>query len=822
MVANKFNGFETEKETNTFMLLTVFDFSRFLQNFRTKIILGFFFSFWFPTMVLAQNTGAINLNVLPEITDSGQLLTTSADAIFGNGTTTTSISHFSGEFIEKQHQWSLHANSDNTPVLNIGNGSFPTYIIDSYTNANWATGGKFHAASGEPILRFTNTNFRQSDNSWPSTFGGNKMDIIVEAYRSNFAFHSTAASVPFFGILGVFENSSIIGNNTTNSALFIGMPRSIKNTLIENWDLFKIEQGMGGMYANLKFENVTSIYNEGTAVAISLQYNAGRTDRIFHFLNCVIDRTTMRLSRGGGIQIWRSISAKILKSDATGLQNANLHMLYRSGTGTGSYTLWTEKYTRNANVELHEGALRIVPENTTGELPNNTGIRDWAYVAMIGEKWKISGFTNATNNGEFTVEGRDWGGEKYSDPYAFYFDGFTGATETVTSIDFEVLPPVSDTNGNFTDYKIPISYGRVDAFGSNGVTNAASRLFTEVLTGMNSFNNTDFIRNDWKAVIIPPYPYLIRSNNFTISGSADDPGDKVIWVTDGAVDANISETNSSTVENYTGIDTLDKFYDRAIWWKRQKANQLYPTPYEEVLSIDGNTIDLGNMDLIVDPNATNAFEVNTSSHTITTKTTTTTTIGVGNKFTSITTSGTISFVGSSTANFGYQDKNGKRKYLEVKGLTGSTVEVRDYSTSVTTPTIIARSTGVVSGTYRVSFDEPADPSNLVVAINRVGYTPAYQKFPETSLAYVTEPVLVPIVGLKENQELIIKYILKLLQKAEGLRNRYRDPIVTNPTMTVTTTANTATTNATIGNQEKVISLLYQILLRLAAIRQEVK
>ena len=61
---------------------------------------------------------------------------------------------------------------------------------------------------------------------------------------------------------------------------------------------------------------------------------------------------------------------------------------------------------------------------------------------------------------------------------------------------------------------------------------------------------------------------------------------------------------------------------------------------------------------------------------------------------------------------------------------------------------------------------------------------------------------------------------QLLQKTEALRNHYR--IAPNPSMTVTTTANTETGEATIGNQEKALYLLQQILLRLVAVKEATK
>ena len=792
-----------------------------LKKWRLHFVL-----FLFPVCIYSQQTGIQNLNNLNTgITDSGERLSTTAQTTFGSATVNlTTISHKTGEFIEKSHQWILHPNNDRSPVLDIGSESFPTYIVDSYDSGNnWTTGGKFQSATagGLPVIRFTDTNFRQSDTRQASAFGSNRMDIIVEAYRSNFAFHTTATTAPFFGILGIFEDSSIIGNNLhpnnnwTDTALFIGLPRKIKNLLIKNWYQFKIEQGMGGFFENLKFENVNWIFN----AAHGGNTNAGRTDKLFHFLDSVIDKSKIRLSQGGGVALWRTFSAQIFKPDGTGLAHSDLHLLYQNGQ---TYTKWTEQYTRNAAVETHQGALRIVPKDFTVALPGSGGtagyniiIRDWSYLARLGEKWKISGFTQTANNGTFTVAGRDWNGTRFADPYAFYFSGITPVAETTRSITFEVMPPQSGSDGKFNDYKLEILYGRVNVYGGNAVTNANSRIVTTVLGGTDSAGG-HFTRNNWKAVVIPPYPYQIQNNDFTIAESASEAGEKINWLVQASVDTNVSQTNSNTVANYAEINTLDQLYDRTLWWKRQKANQFYPTYPEELITANGNTLNLGTMNLIVDPNATTAYAVNTASHTITIKTGV---LGVGTKFSSITTSGTITFQAGSTSRFGYKHQGGTKKYVEVRGLSASSVRVQDFSSGLTSPTILAQSSGTVSGTFRGLYDEPANPSNTIISINRLGFTSAHQKFPETALAYVVEPFLVQITGLKENQELIINYILKLLQKTEALRNRYRIPPAPTPTLTVTTTANTTTANATTGNQEKAIQLLLQIFRKLVSVEQ---
>jgi hypothetical protein len=94
------------------------------------------------------------------------------------------------------------------------------------------------------------------------------------------------------------------------------------------------------------------------------------------------------------------------------------------------------------------------------------------------------------------------------------------------------------------------------------------------------------------------------------------------------------------------IATLDNFYDAAKFWNVQSANVNYPTATDQVATGAGTTIDLGALNVVVDATAASAFAVNTSTNTVTIKSAA---LAAGSKFSTLKTTGTISFANGAAA-----------------------------------------------------------------------------------------------------------------------------------------------------------------------------
>jgi hypothetical protein len=108
------------------------------------------------------------------------------------------------------------------------------------------------------------------------------------------------------------------------------------------------------------------------------------------------------------------------------------------------------------------------------------------------------------------------------------------------------------------------------------------------------------------------------------------------------------------------VATLDNFYDAAKFWNVQSANVNFPAVSTQVATAAGTTLDLGALNVVVDATAASAFSVNTGTNTVTIKSAT---LAVGSKFSTLKTTGTISFANGADATCTLQG-------IVVRGTTG--------------------------------------------------------------------------------------------------------------------------------------------------------
>jgi hypothetical protein len=108
------------------------------------------------------------------------------------------------------------------------------------------------------------------------------------------------------------------------------------------------------------------------------------------------------------------------------------------------------------------------------------------------------------------------------------------------------------------------------------------------------------------------YGFILKSDTLNIN---QDTKDFVALI----ADANITEQNKSVVDAYTEITSPAEFYDRASAFLQDNLG----TYSANVVSRDGNTIDAGSYDVVVDGNVTNSASAFTiSGNTLTIKATT--------------------------------------------------------------------------------------------------------------------------------------------------------------------------------------------------------
>ena len=153
------------------------------------------------------------------------------------------------------------------------------------------------------------------------------------------------------------------------------------------------------------------------------------------------------------------------------------------------------------------------------------------------------------------------------------------------------------------------------------------------------------------------YTHLLSDLSIPMRGT----GDLTQGVTMFA-DAAVTLSQASAAALAT-VATLDNFYDAAKDWKCQanSARLEYPTLFTQPVNAAGTTIDCGALNIVVDATAAAAFAINTGTNTITVKSTT---LAAGTKFSTLKTTGTISFANGAAATCFLQG-------IVVRGTTGA-------------------------------------------------------------------------------------------------------------------------------------------------------
>lgn len=281
-------------------------------------------------------------------------------------------------------------------------------------------------------------------------------------------------------------------------------------------------------------------------------------------------------------------------------------------------------------------------------------------------------------------------------------------------------------------------------------------------------------------------------------------------------DSNISQTDKSIVDAYTEIGSLDMLYDRASSWKVDNITDEYPAIDSQLITATGVTLDLGSQNLIVDPNASQAFGVNTSTNTISIKTSD---LIASNKFSSVTTTGNISVQNGGEILFGFEDNSGKNIFVDFDWGTPDTyhvkiIDLNDNSEIATynsqssrfTTTFVAPSP--LGSGAKVQLLSPSD-SSVFYEANFVD---------ENALRFVRQASSVDDISTEAtaaNQYETIFLARKILQKTEGMASVLdgTSPSLADDTTTVT---EENSTTATLENQHAIRELLLRILTKTSA------
>ena len=477
----------------------------------------------------------------------------------------------------------------------------------------------------------------------------------------------------------------------------------------------------------------------------------------------------------------------------------------------------------------------------TGNDVNNT------YYTIAGEasiKWQLKNKVSGTE-GFVTLLRANNANSKY-------------AVEILQDIDFTIV----DANGNAVEaivYATDIDHSqRRDYTAGNETTNtnytntrtylqattAGKAAFRDILTAAVAVNNSNQAGYYYEADPTPaPIDYRTKTTDGTdvldfyiysygyqpataspeLRGAGVKESNQVL-----VVDNNISQSDKSTVDAYTEIETLDKLYDRAISWKIDNVGEEYPTIGTQLVSSSGDSmLDLGEHNLVVDATATAAFAVDTASKTITIKANSLT---AGSKFTSITTTGTVTTQNSALINHGYiEDDNGSEErniYINFNWLTGQNYDID--ITDLDAGSAIGTTYTDQSSPFRQTFISPT-PQNGAINVEikltdtSDGTTYTYNLVDANELAFnlTTQNFAISLAPTIEAQHETLFMAQKLLQKTESLSaalapgNTTVPAISATPTITVTSTTGDSETVSK-QNQDAIEDLLKRVLQKATA------
>lgn len=128
-------------------------------------------------------------------------------------------------------------------------------------------------------------------------------------------------------------------------------------------------------------------------------------------------------------------------------------------------------------------------------------------------------------------------------------------------------------------------------------------------------------------------------------------------------DANITQTNLTTVSNYTEISTLNQLYDYAAYMRTLE-------PQFVLVTRNGAAVDLGSTNIVIDNLASEVWDYNQSTNTLTIKSTT---LSALTRFTTLATTGTITLQNDAKITALYSSSSGPSARLIYTNMIDATI-----------------------------------------------------------------------------------------------------------------------------------------------------
>ena len=567
--------------------------------------------------------------------DAYSVRTSGTMTIGDNNTSVSRVIHRSPKMIRLQHQIRMYENPDNTPALDIGSPEYPTMILASYSAGSWPNGGVFRGeGSGtNPVIRLTRCNFTYLPRVRNSAFGGNLMEIIVEAENCNFSWLYDRA-VPFFGNNGIFRNCvfyGATGNLPTSSdqSFFLANPRVFENCVIERWGVgLKLEYGTA-FWGSVEFINC------GAEAFVSRSYQgsggagsgtlSGFTDGAMNLVDSIFSLDLCGFAYEGIMDIWRTVRTTAKDVDGTAIQGAKL--FYQD---TAPTTPVERKYSLEcqARVRVTSDETYLESRDTVINLIDDAS--ELMYRFRPGETVAVTGSSTAGNNLTANVTGAEFtegSGEFFAHNSRLYLDeAFTTNETSDSTYTIEKQPPESDADGDLQDLLVQVFHAQAKQYGDNSWYESGTRdsiLISEAIDNLDAIQDGTgtwagrvesdaFHRTSWRLVMVPPYPYGIAT--LDVSLDLNESGEPFSWNPLLSEDPLITETDPDVVAAYTTLETAAKMYDYLEYWKREDGNEEYPRHDIRMAIRNGTVLDFGELDVTLSIDATDVLSVTTDSN----------------------------------------------------------------------------------------------------------------------------------------------------------------------------------------------------------------
>lgn len=263
-----------------------------------------------------------------------------------------------------------------------------------------------------------------------------------------------------------------------------------------------------------------------------------------------------------------------------------------------------------------------------------------SFVACQPGNANLAGLTSTYKDYNFRVE--NVAGDGLDGAVIYYAEKDDGNTEVVNIYDLTVLESFaieSDSSG-----EVQVSPLVVNTYKKHG-------------SSFSVVTNQRYNLNDTIPLQVWRYDRLPTSLSVPYYGVAGPSDINIVLFNDDLV--TLSE---AAVSALTEIITLDDLYDAAKYWKtRPRTERIeYPSTDGQLATLSGTALDLGSLNLVVDENATDVFSVDTTTDTITIKSSA---LNAGDKFDRITTTGTA----TGSINTPIIDANGDSYVEEAQG-----------------------------------------------------------------------------------------------------------------------------------------------------------